>query len=48
MLILGRSALGRIVLILGLVLGTTVLGYMAMVVPAGGDDQRRQLRVRRC
>lgn len=33
-LILGRSALGRILLILGLVLGTTVLGYMAMAVPS--------------
>ena len=32
-LILGRSALGRIVLILGLVAGTTVLGYMALAVP---------------
>ncbi|MEA2538063.1 MAG: hypothetical protein QOF11_2297 [Chloroflexota bacterium] len=34
-LILGRSALGRIVLILGFILGTTVLGLMAMAVPAG-------------
>ena len=33
-LILGRSALGRIMLILGFVLGTTVLGLMAMAVPA--------------
>jgi predicted membrane-bound dolichyl-phosphate-mannose-protein mannosyltransferase len=33
LLILGRSALGRILLILGLVLGTTVLGYMAMAIP---------------
>ena len=33
-LILGRSALGRIVLILGFILGTTVLGLMAMAVPA--------------
>ncbi len=31
-LILGRSALGRILLILGLVAGTTVLGYMALAV----------------
>ncbi len=31
-LILGRSALGRILLILGLVVGTTVLGIMAMTV----------------
>ena len=35
-LILGRSALGRIGLILGLVLGTTVLGYMALFVPSSG------------
>jgi 4-amino-4-deoxy-L-arabinose transferase-like glycosyltransferase len=34
-LILGRSALGRIVLILGLILGTTILGYMALAVPPG-------------
>jgi predicted membrane-bound dolichyl-phosphate-mannose-protein mannosyltransferase len=33
LLILGRSALGRILLVLGLILGTTVLGYMAMAVP---------------
>ncbi len=32
-LILGRSALGRILLVMGLVLGTTVLGYIAMAVP---------------
>ncbi len=35
LLILGRSALGRIVLILGLVLGSTILGYMALAVPPG-------------
>jgi Dolichyl-phosphate-mannose-protein mannosyltransferase/C-terminal four TMM region of protein-O-mannosyltransferase len=35
LLILGRSALGRIVLILGLALGTTILGYMALAVPPG-------------
>ena len=33
MLILGRSALGRILLIGSFVLGTTVLGYMALAVP---------------
>ncbi|MEO8230391.1 MAG: phospholipid carrier-dependent glycosyltransferase, partial [Chloroflexota bacterium] len=33
-LILGRSALGRILLILGFIAGTTVLGLMAMAVPA--------------
>ena len=33
LLILGRSALGRIVLILGLIGGTTILGYMAMAIP---------------
>ncbi len=37
-LILGRSALGRIVLILGLILGTTVLGLMAMAVPNGATS----------
>ena len=34
-LILARSALGRVVLIAGLVVATTVLGYMAISVPAG-------------
>jgi hypothetical protein len=34
-LILGRSALGRILLILGFAVGTTVLGYMALAVPPG-------------
>jgi len=34
-LILGRSALGRILLILGFAAGTTVLGYMALAVPPG-------------
>ncbi|HEX8940123.1 MAG TPA: phospholipid carrier-dependent glycosyltransferase [Candidatus Limnocylindrales bacterium] len=35
-LILARSALGRILVVLGLVLGTAVLGYMAIAeVPAG-------------
>jgi 4-amino-4-deoxy-L-arabinose transferase-like glycosyltransferase len=37
-LILGRSALGRMVLILGLILGTTVLGLMAMSVPSGATS----------
>ncbi len=34
-LILARSALGRILLILGLLVGTTVLGYLAISVPEG-------------
>lgn len=32
-LILGRSALGRILLVLGLILASAILGYMAMAVP---------------
>jgi predicted membrane-bound dolichyl-phosphate-mannose-protein mannosyltransferase len=36
-LILTRSALGRLVLIAGLILATTVLGYMAITVPAGEE-----------
>ncbi|TAJ98907.1 MAG: phospholipid carrier-dependent glycosyltransferase [Chloroflexota bacterium] len=34
-LILTRSALGRVLLILGLLVGTTVLGYLAISVPEG-------------
>lgn len=34
-LVLTRSALGRVVLILGLILATTALGYLAISVPAG-------------
>ncbi|HEY3523173.1 MAG TPA: phospholipid carrier-dependent glycosyltransferase [Candidatus Limnocylindrales bacterium] len=34
-LILARSALGRLMLLAGLVAGTTVLGYMAIAVPSG-------------
>ena len=34
-LVLARSALGRILLILGLLVGTTVLGYLAISVPEG-------------
>ena len=34
-LVLTRSALGRILLILGLVVGTTALGYLAISVPEG-------------
>ncbi|MES2210688.1 MAG: phospholipid carrier-dependent glycosyltransferase [Chloroflexota bacterium] len=34
-LVLARSALGRLLLIGGLVLATTVLGYLALSVPAG-------------
>ena len=34
-LILARSALGRVVLIAGMIAATTVLGYMAITVPAG-------------
>ncbi len=37
-LILGRSALGRILLILGFIVGTTVLGLMAMDVPAAATS----------
>ena len=37
-LVLGRSALGRVILIAGLVGATTVLGWMAMSVPAGAED----------
>ncbi len=36
LLVLARSALGRAILIGGLVLLTTVLGYVAISVPAGG------------
>jgi Gpi18-like mannosyltransferase len=36
-LILGRSALGRLILILGMVAATTVLGWMAISVPAGSE-----------
>ncbi len=35
LLILVRSALGRVVVLLGLAAGTAVLGYMAVSVPAG-------------
>ncbi|HEX4897507.1 MAG TPA: phospholipid carrier-dependent glycosyltransferase, partial [Candidatus Limnocylindrales bacterium] len=34
-LILTRSALGRVLLILGLIVGTTALGYLAISVPEG-------------
>src|SRR5207247_340579 len=34
-LILARSALGRVVLVAGMIVGTTVLGYLAISVPAG-------------
>jgi len=34
-LILARSALGRVLLILGLIVGTTALGYLAISVPEG-------------
>ncbi len=44
-LILGRSALGRILLILGLILGTTVLGLMAMSVPSGATSNGNLLFV---
>ncbi|HEY8867799.1 MAG TPA: phospholipid carrier-dependent glycosyltransferase [Candidatus Limnocylindrales bacterium] len=36
-LILARSALGRLVLILGLIAGTTVLGTIAITVPGGSN-----------
>ncbi len=35
LLILARSALGRLILLAGLVAGTTILGYMAIAVPSG-------------
>jgi hypothetical protein len=37
-LMLARSALGRLVLIAGMILGTTVLGYMAVSVPSGATS----------
>jgi hypothetical protein len=37
-LVLTRSALGRLVLIAGMILATTALGFMAIVVPAGSED----------
>ena len=37
LLVLARSALGRLVLIMGLILGTTALGYVAISVPAGSS-----------
>ena len=37
-LILGRSALGRVLLVLGLILGTTVLGLLATSVPTGATS----------
>ena len=45
MLVLARRALGRLLLILGMIRLTTVLGYMAISVPAG--PERRQLPVPR-
>jgi predicted membrane-bound dolichyl-phosphate-mannose-protein mannosyltransferase len=36
-LILTRSALGRLVLIAGMIVATTVLGFMAITVPAGSQ-----------
>jgi predicted membrane-bound dolichyl-phosphate-mannose-protein mannosyltransferase len=36
-LILARSALGRVVLIGGMIVATTALGYMAITVPAGNS-----------
>jgi Gpi18-like mannosyltransferase len=38
-LVLGRSALGRLLLILGMVAATTVLGWMAISVPAGKEQE---------
>lgn len=35
-LVLARSALGRLVLIAGMIVATTLLGYMAISVPGGG------------
>jgi hypothetical protein len=37
-LILARSALGRLILILGMIGATTVLGYMALTVPTGATS----------
>ena len=37
-LILARSALGRLVILLGMILASTVLGYMALSVPAGATS----------
>ena len=37
-LILARSALGRVILIAGMVVATTILGYMAISVPAGSPE----------
>jgi hypothetical protein len=37
-LVLARSALGRLILILGLIGATTVLGYMALNVPTGATS----------
>lgn len=37
-LVVARSALGRVILILGMVAMTAVLGWMALAVPAGSDS----------
>ncbi len=38
LLILARSALGRLAIILGMIVATTVLGYMGLVVAPGGTS----------
>ena len=47
LLILVRSALGRVAAILGLIAITGVLGYMAISVPAEGDGLRQPAVPRR-
>jgi 4-amino-4-deoxy-L-arabinose transferase-like glycosyltransferase len=37
-LVLARSALGRLVIILGMIVGTTFLGYMSLAVPNGATS----------
>ncbi len=37
-LVLARSALGRLIIVLAMIGGTTVLGYMALSVPAGATN----------
>ena len=38
LLVLARSALGRLLIVLGLIAATTVLGYMALNVPTGATS----------